>query len=183
LETDSDEYVMAYSVANKHWNDRYDYRFDRYISIDNKVYGIGNRGTNVRKGANTYVIEDGELIGGQKMVSEVWNVCAPVKFYPEEPVPWILEKEFIRIRIASNLKPTKVYFYDYYGQDVQAELTADYDYYLKNYGNFEQYVPRRLAIADAERKRMQGRAMIYRVIYEGGGFIVRQIAVQFKTLK
>lgn len=184
VETGTDEYVLAYCVENKHWNDRYDYRFDKYLSIRNTVYGMGNRGVNAGNGAITDKIGSGTLIGRVNMTSSLTNISAPVKFYPESPVPWILEKEFIRFRIASNVKPTMVEFFDYHGQDVQALLsTATSQYYLKDYGNYEQYVPRRLATVDPWKRRMQGRAMVYKVTYEGGDFIVRQVAIQFKILK
>jgi hypothetical protein len=188
IETDSDEYVMAYAIQTKHWNDRYDHRYCKYVAIDNDVYGVGNKGlggkTNISFLARTDKLGVGTIIGGQEMSCELTDVVAPFKSYPEKAVPFINAKEFIRIKINSNVKPKAVYFYDYLGQEVQAELSEEEsgEYYLKDYTNFEQYIPRRKATADVTRKRMQGRQLVYKIYHDEGDFILRQVSIQFKEL-
>lgn len=188
IQTDTDEYVMAYSIQNKHWNDRYDYRYGRYVAIDNDVYGVGNKGYGGKSNsflATTDILGVGTTIGGQEMSCELTDVVAPFKSYPEKSVPWTNAKEFIRIKINSNTKPKAVYFYDYFGQEIQAELSEEESgiYYLKDYTNFEQYIPRRKASADPQRKLMQGRQLVYRIYHDKGDFILRQVSIQFKELK
>jgi hypothetical protein len=183
IQIDND--TMAYDFMTKHWNDFYSYNFCKYVSFDNRMFGVGNRATVLRNRAQTYEMTSaGTLIGNAPILNMVSNVCAPQKGYPEKAVAGIAAKEFIRIKIASNVKPYQVNFYDYYGQGIQATLSAaESEYYLKDYTNFEQYIPRRLASADPERKRMQGKKLIFEIIYFGSGFELTQTSVQFKELR
>ena len=111
------------------------------------------------------------------MVASVLTAASPAQ---------VNDKEFLRIRINADNKPTLVEFFtnmdDVDNEDAKAILdpTAN-PLALKDYYGFEQYVPRRIDNGD----RMQGRVMLYRITHQGAGidFTLVDTEIQFKQLK
>jgi len=181
-----DSHVLAYPILSEHWNDRYDYNFDRYISMpDNRTFGVGNRSSKTKWRVYTDEILLGEpTIGRETIINEVEQVSSPQQGYPAKAIPGIVAKEFIRTKIASNLKPTRVEFYEAHGGIKQCELSIEKSLqYLKDYTNFEQYIPRRDIEVDPDCKRLQGRQLVFKIIYEGAGFEIKQTSIQYKEIK
>ena len=158
--------TFAYNVANKHWNGTYDYCFDKYLSFNTETYGM--------KGAETYTLDRGFLIDGSSIVSEVIQVTAPKQLF---------SKEFIRIRIASDVKPTEVQFsYDDFTNIAVLNLATQGNRYLLDYGAYEQYVPR--ANQTVNKYRLQGRKLLYKIVHSTEEeFRVVDVGVQYKLLK
>ena len=97
----------------------------------------------------------------------------------------ISDKEFIRIRVNSDNKPTKVEFFnDLQGLligDVKCELdTIANPLALKDYNGFEQYIPRQTI----SRDRMQGRLLIFKISHNlDEDFKIITTDIQYKQLK
>jgi hypothetical protein len=161
--------TFAYNVNQEKFNGTYDYCYDKYLTIGNKTYGM--------KLGFTYDIgSTGYLLGGLPYEAIVYQVAAPRQ---------ILSKEFIRIRVASDVIPSFINFVE---EDtienigVIATLSpADSQFYLKDYGAYEQYIPRRSA---EPFYRIQGRILMYKVVHNREeNFRVTDIAIQYKELK
>ena len=170
--------TLAFNMATEHWNGGYGYNFRRYVSFDNITYGIQNQSINTTK-VEAYTLNVGTQIAATPI--EGWALQA---YSPNQ----LFSKEFIRVRIASDTQPTKVEFFDSMDQFnnnlVQALLDPSISvYYLKNYGAWEQYVPRRQAAADPDRKRMQGRLLICKITHnDSSDFKLVDTGVQYKVL-
>jgi hypothetical protein len=151
------------------WQGGFDYNFDRYLSFDNKTYGM--------RDAETFLLDEGRIINGQQIEAFVIQASVPAQFK---------DKEFIRIRINSDNKPVKVEFFNDLPQllagNVQAELdTVTNPLALKDYYGFEQFIPRKTA---APKNRMQGRLLIFKIIHNlDEDFRVSTTDVQYKLLK
>jgi hypothetical protein len=151
------------------WQGRYDYLFDRYLYVNNRVYGM--------RDAETYELGRGNIINTNIIQAEMINVSS---------TPQPSDKEFIRIRVNSDNKPSRVEFFantdELKNNDIQAELdVASNSLALKNYFGYEQYIPRRLA---PPHYRMQGRAIIYKIMHNlDENFRIVSTNVQYKTLK
>lgn len=157
---------------NAAWVGEFDYRFDRYLSFDNKTYGA--------RGLSTFELNKGFIINDSPINASVVGLSAK-----EQPK----DKEFARIRINSNNKPIKVEFYNNLSQviagTVQAELdTLTNGQALKDYYGFEQYIPRKLSSADSNKPRMQGRLLLYKIIHNiEEEFKIIDTEVTYKPLK
>jgi hypothetical protein len=151
------------------WQGGFDYNFDRYLSFDNKTYGM--------RDAETFLLDEGRIINGQQIEAFVIQASVPAQFK---------DKEFIRIRVNSDNKPVKVEFFNDLPQllagNVQAELdTVTNPLALKDYYGFEQFIPRKTA---APKNRMQGRLLIFKIIHNlDEDFRVSTTDVQYKLLK
>jgi len=151
------------------WQGGFDYKFDRFISFENKTFGV--------RGLETYLLDVGRIINGELIEASLISASA---------TPQPSDKEFIRMRINSDNKPTKVEFFNTLSQllnnNVQAELdTATNPTALKDYYGFEQYIPRKLA---APNNRMQGRLLVFKIIHNlDEDFRITTTDVQYKALK
>jgi hypothetical protein len=184
-------YVLVYNVASKHWMGRFTYQYDKYISLDNKTYGIGNRYPYyLNKALSFQLHQPGYKIGNEIITGKVFQQHSPSQGYPAESISSDAGKEFIKIRITSNVAPTSIKFFDpdneiiapILGEDgLLAEIVGTD---LDNYDGFEQYVPKIKADVDPDRNRIQGRTVIYEIIHsEEGEFKITESAVMFKELK
>jgi hypothetical protein len=162
--------TLVYSEQTQSWQDTFDYNFDKYVSFDNKTYGM-------RAGA-TWLLNSGQLINGANIIGEVVGICNDV-----EP----LAKEFVRMRVNSDNMPSTIQFFDTI-QQVEAnqpqsilDTTANV-YALKIRNGFDQYVGRRTA---SPNLRMQGRVMLFKISHftTAQEFKVISTEVQFKNLK
>jgi hypothetical protein len=160
--------LFAYKPNDKAWNGTYDYVYDKYLSIDNITYAS-------KQGYTYDVGREGYLLDGQPYTAVLYGLCSAAQIY---------SKEFIRIRIASDNKPTSVNFIE--EDDIDAASVslldlASSNYYLKDYGAYEQYIPRKF---DPPYDRMQGRILMYRVEHEEEEhFRIVDVAIQYKLLK
>jgi hypothetical protein len=151
------------------WQGGFDYNFDRYLSFENKTYGM--------RDLQTFLLDEGRIINGSQINAFVIQASVPVQYK---------DKEFIRIRINSDNKPVKVEFFNDLPQllagNVQAELdTVTNPQALKDYYGFEQFIPRKTA---APKNRMQGRLLIFKIIHNlDEDFRVSTTDVQYKLLK
>ena len=94
-----------------------------------------------------------------------------------------MSKEFIRIRVASDNKPVSVNFsYTDEGANLCTLSQAiQGTRYLKDYGAYEQYIPREQS---GDKYRLQGRLLIYKIIHNlEEHFEVVDVGVQYKLLK
>ncbi len=161
--------TLVWNQAGGFWEGGYDYKFDRFISFDNKTFGV--------RGVETYLLDVGRIINGGLIEASVISASA---------VPQPADKEFVRIRVNSDNKPVKIEFFNNLSQllnnNVQAELdTTTNPQALKDYYGFEQYIPRKLA---APNNRMQGRLLIFKIIHNlDEDFRITTTDVQYKSLK
>lgn len=150
------------------WNGSFDYTFDKYVYVGNKVYGMKN--------LETYELGVGYQING-----------APINavLLQAHSAPMFEEKEFCRVRVNTYpalSSPSRIEFFNNIDQaltdDVQCFVNAAN---LKNYNGWEQYVPRK---TNAPFNRMQGRVMLYKIIHNlEEDFAVISTGVQWKRLK
>jgi len=157
--------TLVYNPLKEHWNGKYDYIFDKYISFNGRTFAC-------RDGL-TYELNKGYIINGEEIEYELSEVFAPAG---------IGEGEFKRVRIASDEKPTSVDFRNFVADPIQAEMsTANFgQFYLKNYNGWEQHIPRKSA---APHDRFQGRSVVVGVKHKGEAFVLKMMAVQFAPMK
>ncbi len=176
--------TFVFNFSTQMWNGYYTYNYDKYVSYDNKMYGIGNRHTPVYPLAQSYELNLGNIINGKPIEHFIIvPFCSNTKNGKNiETIP----TEFKRIRISSSDAPTQINFYDsviqYEAGQIQSQLfSADF----KNYHNFEQWIPRRLASADTNRSRMQNRLLLAKIMYNGNNkdYKVISVGVMNKDLK
>lgn len=150
------------------WIGGFEYDFDRYVSFDNISYGAKN--------LETYILDSGNIINDKTVTSSVLIGCS---------VNQPMDKEFIRVRINSNVKPTRIDFFNTFTQaltsNVQAVLDNSNPLFLKDYNGYEQYIPRK---SIAPNDRMQGRMLLYKVINDtDDDFVMSSVDIQYKPLK
>jgi hypothetical protein len=168
---------LIYGVQQKALQCRSDYDYDKYLSMYNSLYGM--------KKGETFKLGSGNQIDGITMISSVANASAGDKTrYSIDPI--YQSKEFIRIRVNSNHKPTKIYFFDDYENYLSGNYSSVVDstsiaHSIKDYGGYECYIPRKNV---APNLRQQGRLVIFRVENEiNEDFTINATMVQFKLLK
>ena len=129
------------------------------------------------KGGKTFELGIGNQINGETIESSVTGISNKDVFS---------DKEFIRIRVNSNTKPEKIYFYDNYDNYVAGTHSSVVDAVatplnIKDYHGFECYVPRKLL---SPYQRQQGRLLIFKIVSTSDEeFLVNSTSVQYKTLK
>ena len=87
--------TFTFSQNTDRWQSTFDYRFDKYIQIENKLLGS--------RGLGTYELDKGFVINGTDIELVLMQNTTPLRGS---------EMEFIRIQIDSDNKPTKVEFLD-----------------------------------------------------------------------
>lgn len=154
------------------WIGEFEFEFDKYTTVDDRMMGSRN--------VETWELDRGGDMNGKQVEAWVLQATSGGAEHMRK------SKEFFRIRIGGEVKPTKVKFYDTIEQfnsgDVQAELDSatNPQFYLKDYGAAEQYIPRRTA---QPRNRMQGTKMLFQLIHDTDGeFIVPYTVIEFKDL-
>jgi len=158
-----------FNPADSAWQGGFDYNFDKYLSFENKTYGM--------RDMETYLLDEGRIINGELIDAFVIGASVPEQFR---------DKEFIRMRVNSDNKPVRIEFFNNLSQllvdDVQAVLdTTTNPLALKDYYGFEQYIPRKTA---PPRNRMQGRLLIFKIIHNlDEDFRITSTDVQYKALK
>jgi hypothetical protein len=91
--------TLIYGISQEALQCQSDYKYDKYLAIENKVYGM--------KGMATYELGVGNLIDGEEYECYVSGVSDTDMYF---------DKEFRRIRVNSRSKPKRIEFYDDYEQ-------------------------------------------------------------------
>lgn len=162
--------TFAFNEMGQAWIGTLSYNFDKYVVKDDAtIYGM--------KDGVTYKLNEGNKISGLNIVAKILTSSAPTQ---------VKDKEFLRIRINSDNKPTKVDFYtsmdEYLAGDIKSQLdTTTNPLALKDYQGFEQYIPRRLD----NKNRVQGRVLLFEITHneEDTEFTLIDVEVQYKVLK
>lgn len=150
------------SPAKDKWVGSYGYQFDSFL--------YHNRGMIGFRQLDAY-----NLLTGNVMNSELFDCWVDVVFSKEIKE----EKEFIRFAEGSRQKPSLIEFYI---DTVKQCSVAEAD--IKDYGTFEQFIPRKDASVSATRDRLQHDYVIKRVISEERtDFEIVTSATQYKILK
>lgn len=160
----------VFGNSKERWYGTNDYTFDKFISVDNKIYGLRN--------VETYELNKGFLINGQNIIYEITGVASP-----QQPV----DKEFIRIRVntGEEAKPSKIEFYKKYQSPVVASIDPSLGpLYLKNYRGWSAQIPRMLQVVSPGRSRLQGRMILFKITHDKPeDFRIVDVAIQFKVIK
>jgi hypothetical protein len=161
--------TLIYGVQQAALQCQSSYNYDKYLYYKNHLFAM--------KGSGTYELGIGNEIDGVDMECYLTGVS-------DKDI--IADKEFIRIRVNSNSKPEKIYFYksfaDYKSDayDSVVDATA-IPLSIKNYFGYECYIPRSLT---APYERNQGRVVIFKIVNASDEeFLVTSTAVQYKALK
>ena len=161
--------TLIYGVDQKALQCQSSYNYDKYLRVDSRMFGM--------KGGKTFELGIGNQINGENIESSVTGISNKDVFS---------DKEFIRIRVNSNTKPEKIYFYDNYDNYVAGTHSSVVDAVatplnIKDYHGFECYVPRKLL---SPYQRQQGRLLIFKIVSTSDEeFLVNSTSVQYKTLK
>jgi hypothetical protein len=145
------------------------YNYDKYLYIGNRFYGMKN--------TQTYELGIGNQIDGEDMEAYVTGVSDKEIYF---------DKEFLRVRVNSNSKPDKIYFYDSYEDYINDDYSSVVDatvnpIAIKNYFGYECYIPRKVV---APYYRQQGRVLLFKIVSTTDeDFLVTSAGVQYKALK
>ena len=154
------------------WLGYYDYDFDMFCVTDNYTFGM--------RSAETYNLDIGDVINNAPIEGGV--LIASTGGGAEQ----LKAKEFIRIRVAANQKPSRVEFYDSLENYRNGVISSYLDVsqgtlYLKDYDGYENFIPRKFV---SPYDRQQGRIMLaYLRFYGDGTFFMPSTEITFKNLK
>lgn len=152
--------MYVYGETKKKWLGRYDYRFDKFVSHYNQMFGT--------RELETYLLNDGFSISGANITSSALQVSN--KLVSED-------KDFIRFRINSNTTPTSINVYDDKNGVVISTVPQSS---LLNYNGFEAYVPRR----SDNGNRVQGRFMVFEILHNlPVDFKISSTEIEFNLIK
>jgi len=160
---------LIYGIQQEALQCQSSYNYDKYLHVGNDFYGMKN--------GITYKLGEGNQIDGENMECYLTGVS---------DAEIIAEKEFIRVRVNSNSKPEKIFFYNDYQSYVGDNYTNVVDanavpLSIKDYHGYECYIPRRSLFP---YYRQQGRVMIFKIVSETDeNFLVTSTSVQYKALK
>ena len=163
------ETTLIFGVQQGALQCRSSYDYDQYLYINNLLYGMKN--------ANTYLLDSGNQINGQDIVASLAGVSDKQAYF---------DKEFLRIRVNSNVKPEQIEFYDSYENYIAGVPSSIVDAVavplsIKDYYGYECYIPRKML---APYGRQQGRVLIFNIKNSNDeNFLVTSTGVQYKTLK
>ena len=159
---------VIYGVGQEALQCRSTYNYDKYLNIENKLYGF--------KDLVTFELGVGNTINGEPIESNLVGVSDKEIFF---------DKEFIRIRVNSNSKPEKIVFYSSYKDYLDGNKSSSVDassslVAIKDYFGYECYIPRK----NVSLLREQGRYLIFKIISsQDEDFVISSTGVQYKTLK
>lgn len=155
-------------LRSKSWTGTTDYRYDEMLYHDGRMYGM--------RGLQTYLMDVGATLNGS--VVEAW-VKVPSAPFDGERMEWV------RVKVNSVRKPTRIEFFDEDDQLVSWMDAATFgQWWIKRETDWEQYVPRTNPAVNANRRRLQGRLAYYKVIFgEQGEDMVSSTSVQVKPMK
>lgn len=167
---DGEEFsTLIYGVQQQALQCQSTYLYDKYLYNNNLLYGM--------KDVKTFQLGVGNQIDGEDIPCYVTGVSNADLYY---------DKEFIRIRVNSNSKPERVYFYKSYDDYLSDTYTNFVDTVavplsMKDYFGYECYIPRNIL---APYYRQQGRVMLFKIVSSADEeFLVASTGVQYKKLK
>jgi hypothetical protein len=169
VKSEEDFSTLIYGLEQQALQCQSTYLYDKYLYNENLLYGM--------KDAKTFQLGVGNQIDGEDMKCYVTGLSNADLHY---------DKEFIRIRVSSNSKPEKVYFYGSYQDYINDNFTNFVDTVavplsMKDYFGYECYIPRN---AVAPYYRQQGRVMLFKIVSSADEeFLVASTGVQYKRLK
>lgn len=161
--------ALIYGVDQQALQCQSTYDYDKYLYVQKRLYGMKN--------SKTYELGVGNQINGKDMECYVAGVSDKEIYF---------DKEFIRIRVNSKSKPSKIFFYDNYDDYRNDAFSSVVDassspIAIKNYFGYECYIPRKDL---APHYRQQGRLCIFKIVSEADEeFFVTSTGVQYKALK
>ena len=160
--------TFTFNQPEQTWQGYFDYTFDKFLPKYHEMYG--------QKSLQTYKLNEGFQINGASIEFEA------VQSHNPEPAS---DKEFIRVKINSSNKPTRVEFFKEFNGTVLSFLDPSQGpMYLKNYGGFEQYVPRTVASVNVKRPRIQGRLIFTKIFHNlDESFVLKDSGIQYKKIK
>ena len=151
------------SPANGDWIGKFGFQeFDGFLYHNTGVYGFKN-------------METYELLSGTTISD------SPIESYVDIFFGKITnkEKEFIRFMIESDVKPERVEFYF----DDVLQCSVDMSN-IKDYGTFEQFIPRKDPGVSTNRDRVQYNFVKMRIVHNlEQDFVLRTATIQYKLLK
>ncbi len=161
--------TFVFNQTKQSWTGYFDYRYDKFLAKYHDTYGL--------RDLKTDTLNEGYVMNGGNIEYEA------VQSHGPEPQA---DKEFIRIRINSSKKPTRVDF----SKEVDGQVVSWMDQatfgpnYLKNYGGYEQYIPSNNASVDPNKKRFQNRLIISSIKHNlAEDFKLYDSGVQYKLIK
>jgi len=161
--------TLIYGINQSALQCQSSYLYDKYLYINNKLYGMKN--------SKTYQLGIGNELNGDPIECYVAGV-SDKEIYSD--------KEFIRIRVNSNSKPEKIYFYDSHNDYKTDTFSSVVNSVLnpisiKDYFGYECYIPRKIL---SPYYRQQGRLVIFKIVSSSDEeFLVTNTGVQYKALK
>lgn len=170
-------YSIVYGLQQKALVCRSTYNYQKYLALNNDVYGMKN--------GVTYKLNQGNSLDGSTVKSYVtgYSIGEGARFSAD---PLYSSKEFIRIRVNSSHKPQKIYFFDTYKKYLDNDYSSVVDstsitYKIKDYGGYECYIPRKSV---SPYLRQQGRIVYFKIENNTDeDFLINVTMVQFKELK
>jgi len=161
--------TLIYGTSQQSLQCQSTYNYDKYIYFDNRFFGF--------KDLETYELGIGNQIDGEPMECYVTGLSDKEIYF---------DKEFIRVRVNSNFKPDKIFFYDSYEDYKVDNFSSVVDatanpISIKDYFGYECYIPRKSV---APHHRQQGRVLIFKVVStDQEDFLITSTGVQYKALK
>jgi len=124
-----DEFTFVFSNQefSKKWLGVFDYKFQRYVSLNNQMFGSRAESGNI----TTYKLDKGYIMNGSNVVGRIWGT-----FNPQ------VEQSFVfnQFRINSNNKPDYIKFYK--PDDLSIAISSTPSSLLKNYHGYYGMIPR-----------------------------------------
>lgn len=162
-------YVYSDADDKKHFIGTFDYSYDKFVCIDNIMFGA--------RRMQTDTLNEGFVINDDDISAYSTQVYSPEQFKA---------KEFIRYRVNTDTKPSRVeFFYDMAqyesGSPVCFLDTTSNAFALRDRNGWEQYINRETA---GVRKRVQARSLIVKTIHDRAeDYQIIDAGVQYKLLK
>jgi hypothetical protein len=164
INADGENRTFVFSQKLNEWIGTNDFTFERFTSDGDNTYG--------HRDMKTYRLNEGYVINGEPITMKVKSAIAP------DPKS---DKEYIRFRINSSSKPTRVDFYKTKAGAIQTSILASA---LKNYRGFEQFISRIEASVNPERPLFQDKSIIFEIIETSENeFRIVDTSISWKKIK
>lgn len=176
LSGDARDYLQQFlfvfkSTDKPMWVGRFDYDHDRFVSVDNAMYGMKN--------TKTYILgETGYEINDELLISELLGCVVGDSFGAS--------KDFWYSRINSNITPSKEEFFETLNQE-RLGTPETYIDLFNNRGGFESYIPRKTTIPNGvifTGDLMQASVLLYKIIESSeNDFNIISVQTWYQLLK
>lgn len=157
LEEDSRENLQKFLFVfhdgdQPNWVGRFDYDHDRFVAVDNEMYGMKN--------AVTYTLgESGYDINDEALTAELLAAVIGKEGFGES-------KDFWYVRVNSNITPSREEFYGSIEEE-RSEQPQTYIDVFNNRGGFESYIPRTTTVPNGSiftGDLMQLSVLLYKIV-------------------